>query len=121
MRGSRLSSTNGLLLHAGDLRHMITIRREVNTPDGSGFTSSWQDYAQIWAEVRAMDGREAVVEHSLQGISVYRIRVRWRNDLLTSDQIELEGGTTLNITSIADPDGLRTQLMIMATTESVQS
>lgn len=121
MKGSRLSSVGGLQLHAGDMRHMITIRREVMTPDGSGFAATWQDYAQIWAEVRAMDGREAVVEHSLQGVSIYRLRVRWRTDLLPSDQIRLEGGLMLNITSIADPDGMRTQLMIMATTESVQS
>jgi hypothetical protein len=37
--------------------------------------------------VTALDGREVVMDQVLQGISVYRVRIRWRSDLTTEDQL----------------------------------
>lgn len=117
---------------AGDLRHRLKIRRvtEVKTGTG-GYRSDWSDIATVSAEVVGLDGRESVMDQALQGISTYRIRIRWRQDLLTSDQLRPLGSSfgfddkgnarDVNIRSIVDPDGLRRQLVIIADTASTRS
>jgi head-tail adaptor len=74
--------------------------------------------ADTWAEVTALDGRESVMDHVLEGTSVYQIRIRYRADLRADWQIR-HGELTLNITAPpADPDGKREQLVIIASTAS---
>jgi SPP1 family predicted phage head-tail adaptor len=113
-------------LRAGDLRHRIRIRRvtEVKTSTG-GLKSDWGDYAEVAAEVTSFDGREVVLDQALQGVSVYRVRIRWRSGLTTEDQLRSAGscfgGRDVNIRSIADPDGRRQQLVIIADTASTRS
>jgi SPP1 family predicted phage head-tail adaptor len=58
--------------------------------------------------------------NALQGISTYRLRVRYRTGILASDQIEWRG-TTMNVRSAVDPNGTREQLLIMADTASVRA
>lgn len=109
-----------------DLRHRMIIRRPTTTKkaSGGGFEETWPEVATVYAEVIGQDGRESVMDQALQGISVYRIRIRWRGDLKTSDQASSEGdcfgGRTVNLRSIVDPDGKREQLIIMADTASTQ-
>ncbi|AJP72931.1 phage head closure protein [Sphingomonas hengshuiensis] len=103
-------------LRAEDLRHRIEIRRPTETKDGKGgWTTSWPVIALPWAEVIGLDGRESVMDQVLEGVSVYRIRIRWRAGILVKDQVR-HGAVTLNITSAVDPDGKREQLVIMAST-----
>ena len=107
-------------LKAGDLRHRILIRRLVEVPDGKGaYTSSWETVAEPWAEIKGLTGRESVMDHVLQSISVYRVRIRWRSNIKTADQIR-HGPLSLNITSVDDPDGKSEQLVMIATTEGVR-
>ena len=83
--------------------------------------TGWSDIATVWAEVTALDGRESVMAHVLQGISVYRIRLRWRGDVKVDWQIRY-GAIELAITAPpADPDGQREQLVILASTPAVAS
>ena len=104
----------------GRLRQRVTILRLAEADNGQGgYTSSWEPIATIWAEVAGLTGREVVMERTLQGITTYRIRILWRADLKQSDQLRY-GEQTLNIRSIADPDGQRTEMLIMADDESVQ-
>lgn len=112
-----------MVLSTGDLRHLIGIWRATTTQTGSDGVTTWTQIAQIWAEVRGQDGREAVMEHALQGVSVYRIRTRWIDGIiiLDSDQIMLDDGRVLNIRTVSDPTGDREQIMIMADTASVQA
>jgi SPP1 family predicted phage head-tail adaptor len=110
-------------LTTADLRHSITIRRPSQVSDGKGgYTTSWATIATCFAEVTGLDGREATVEHVLEGVSIYRIRIRWRAglDVRASDQVQY-AGRDLNVTAPAsDPDGRREQLVIMASTASAQ-
>lgn len=109
-------------LSAGRLRQRITVRRNLETDNGrGGYTSQWADVATVWAEVIGLDGRESMVDKVLQGISHYQIAVRWRGDILASDQIRY-GTLDLNIIAPpADPTGKREELRIIASTESVQA
>ena len=117
-------------LRAGALRRRLTVRRATENATGKGgYTTAWRPFATVHAEVMAFDGREVVLDQALQGISVYRIRIRWRDDLTTEDQLsgscfglDAEGNPrNVNIRSIADPDGRRKQLVIMADTASTRS
>ena len=111
-------------LTSRQLRHRIEIRRAVKESDGKGgYITRWEVLASPMAELLGLDGREAVMERVLEGISSYRIRIRWRAGLTVkaSDQVRLTDGTELNITApAADPDGKRQQLIIMADSQSAQ-
>lgn len=108
-------------MKAGDLRNRIAIRRATRTDNGKGgYTTSWSDVAVVFAKVIGLTGREAVMDQVLQGIQVYRIHIRFRADVLPSDQIRY-GAIDLNIKSVNDPDGRSEQLVIIADTESVQA
>ena len=120
-------------LVAGDLRHRIVIRHATEADNGSGgYTTVWNDLAVVRAEVMGLDGRESVMDQALQGISVYRIRIRWRSDISPKDQLRASDGcfgvapegqdhVDVNIRSVSDPDGKRRQLVIIADTASIRS
>ena len=108
---------------AGRLRHRVLVRRaeQVRNAKG-GFDDSWSTIADCRAEVEGLDGREAMFGQALQGVSSYRITIRWRAGIKASDQVVLPDGTEVNITAPpADPDGRRRWLTIMADTGSVRS
>lgn len=109
----------GGVIRAGELRHVITWLRPALSDDGHGGQArTVTTVGAFRAQVEGQDGREAVIGHALQGISTYRITLRWRTGLLASDQIQLDDGTMLNVTSISDPEGRRRQLQVIATTAS---
>src|SRR5688572_25784702 len=97
-------------LRSVDLRHRVTIRRATEVKnDRGGYTASWGELGTVFAEVEGLDGRESVMDQVLQGISVYRIRIRWREDIAEADQLRSAGrcfrDRDVNIRSIVDPDG----------------
>ncbi|HEX2594801.1 MAG TPA: phage head closure protein [Rhizomicrobium sp.] len=111
-------------LNPGDLNRRIEIRRQVPQDDGHGGfldgPATWQPVATVWAEVIGLSGRESVIQHTLQGITVYRIRIRYRTDISAADQVRYNGAD-LNIRSIIDPDGGRETLTIIADTGGAQT
>jgi SPP1 family predicted phage head-tail adaptor len=108
-------------MDVGQLRHRITIRRQVDTPDGKGgFDRAWTNLAsRISAKVTNLNGREAVIANSLQGVSTFEIIVRFRTDVMTSDQIVWDG-RELNVHSAEDKKGTRQWTTITASTEAPQ-
>lgn len=67
---------------AGELDQRVTLRREVNTPDGQGGNvHSWQDIATVWAKVRPMSGREREHADRLNAAANYVILIRTRTDV----------------------------------------
>ncbi len=109
------------MISARDLRHSIVVERStsVQNPKG-GYNTAWAPIASVWAAIKGLDGRESVMAQVLEGISFYRLTIRWCDDLRQSDQIILDDGKRLNIRSIMDPDGRRRWLQILADTGSVE-
>ncbi len=104
----------------GDLRERITIRRVANVKNSrGGLDRSWSTVAEVAAEVRSVNGREAVIGQVLQGVSVFQIVIRFRSDVQSADQI-LWRGRELNISAAEDREGRRTWLTIIASTEAPQ-
>jgi SPP1 family predicted phage head-tail adaptor len=107
-------------MDAGALRDRITIKREANTPDGSGgYDKSWSEVATVWGNVTSLNGREAVLGHVLQGISTFQIIVRHRTDIEPAMQI-LWGSRELNVHTAEDKLGTRQWTHIIASTEAPQ-
>jgi SPP1 family predicted phage head-tail adaptor len=105
---------------AGRLRNRVEIMRLLDVDNGKGgYTSTWKPVSKLYAEVVGLDGREAVIGQALQGISVFRVTVRWRRDVLPTDQLRYEG-QVLNIKSISDPTGRREVLVILADNEGAR-
>lgn len=107
---------------AGELIERITIRRQVNVKNAAtgGLTRTWETLATVWARVRTINGREAVIASTLQGTSTFEIMIRFRHDLKAADQV-VWGGRELNI--IAPPEdryGDRKWTQIIASTLAPQ-
>lgn len=108
-------------IRAGDLRHTITIRRKLSAQNAKGgYDITWQTVSTRRAKVEGLDGRESRAELVMVGISSFRITTRWLAGIQPADQLVLPDGTELNIRSANDPDGRRTDLVIMADTGAVQ-
>ena len=110
------------MFQAGQLRDEITIRRKSQTknPDTGGLETGWSPVATVRAEVKSINGREALIGGVLQGISFFQITIRYRTDLLAADQV-LWGARELNIT--APPEdrlGTRQWTTIIASTQAPQ-
>lgn len=110
-------------MQAGDLRDRIAIQRRTETKNaGGGLDIGWDEIAAVWANVRSINGKEAVIGGVLQGISYFEIVIRYRTDLEVSDQILWlsNGDRELNILSAEDRDGTRHWTIIQASTQSPQ-
>lgn len=116
-----------MMIPSRRLRHRITIRRATEIDNGKGgySTGPWEPVATVFAAVTGLDGRESVMNQVLQGVSVYKIEIRWRGDVRASDQLRSSGscfgGRDVNITSAVDPDGRRESLVIIGSTAAVRS
>lgn len=109
-----------MALSAGRLRHRVTIyRKTVQQAANLDLETVWAPIAEVWAEVIGVAGREATIGQALQGISAYKITVRFGVDVTDADQLRY-GTLDLNIHSVTDPDGMREQLLIIADTASVE-
>ncbi len=106
---------------ASRMRHRITVNRSVEVSDGrGGYDDEWQPIATLYAEVTSLASREALIAQAMQGVSSYKIVVRYGADVRVSDQI-LHDGKTLNVRSADDPDGKRVALLILADTANAQA
>lgn len=101
-----------------DLKHRIDLRRPVVVRDVKGGKDTQFELVDtVWAEVKALDGRESVMDHIMEGESIYRVRIRPRSDIAATWQIG-HGALELNITAPpSDPDGDNDHLVIIASSK----
>lgn len=108
-------------ISAGRLRQRIEIGRYQQVKNSKGdYDQTWASTATVWAEVIGLDGREALINQALQGISTYRVTIRWRGDVEQTSVVRY-GALELNVRSATDPDGRRERLVILADTQAPQS
>lgn len=78
--------------HIGEMTELVTIRREVRSPDGMGGAElSWQDVAEAWAHVRPMSGRERLAADKIEASANYLVVVHAPCDVREADVIVWEG------------------------------
>ena len=88
-----------------DMKHRMTIRQPVLTPDGAGgFSESWQDVATVYAAITPRAAGEQLKYGQIEATVTYQVVMRYRTDI-TSGMILLdEKGVAYNIISaLAQP------------------
>lgn len=86
----------------GSMDQRIELQRLSRIPDGGGgYSEEWATYAEVWAEVRPLSGRERYQAQQVEASANYRIRIYNRDDISPADRI-LWRGKLLNIRFIAD-------------------
>ena len=72
----------------GQLDQRISLQHRTLTDDGAGgATEAWTEYAEVWASVRPMTGRERENAMRNEATSNYVVTVRYRSDILERDRI----------------------------------
>jgi SPP1 family predicted phage head-tail adaptor len=78
-------------MKAGQLRHRVTIERRETAYDRRGHESEvWSAFANVWAEVKELSGRE--LERAKQLVADATIQVTMRaNNVESTDRIRFKG------------------------------
>lgn len=87
-------------MNVGALKHYVTIRQLVGTQDGAGQPSvSYLTVAQVWADVRYMNGAEAIKADAMTATAKASIRIRKRTDVTPAMQVVF-GATVFQIKAV---------------------
>lgn len=87
------------MLRASHLRHRITIQRPVAGQDAAGQPSTtWTDVCTVWADVRYLNGLEAIRADARTGVRRASVRIRYRGDITTAMRV-VHGTDRLAITT----------------------
>lgn len=104
------------MYRVGELDKLITIQREVHTPDGRGgqSVSLTNVVTDLFAHVRPRTGREGEQYDRVNATATYLFVIRYRDDLRESDRIVWDG-VQYNIQAILTRGGRSMFLEIDAT------
>lgn len=65
-------------------RHRITIQEESRVADGQGgYTTGWTDILTTWGKVEPIKGQQTLEAGQIVGGKPYKVRMRYRNDLVS--------------------------------------
>nr|WP_286919679.1 phage head closure protein [Pseudomonas sp. UBA6753] len=93
----------------------MTIERPVDTrTPGGGFIRTWEPVGREWADIESISGSEFMAAQAPQSQTVFRIRIRYRDDLVSSWRLR-EGAKTYEITAVL-PDARRRRIELMCKT-----
>lgn len=70
----------------------MTLQDEVRVADGAGgFTRSWKDVAELWAELEPVSGKEKLHAMQMQSTLTHRIYIRYRDFVTASQRLLFDG------------------------------
>lgn len=76
---------------ASSLRQRLTLQTEVQTPDSAGgYVRTWEDIADLWAEIIPVSGRERLFGGQLQSEISHRIVLRYRDGITAGQRLVFE-------------------------------
>ncbi|OCL28412.1 phage head closure protein [Gilliamella sp. wkB171] len=99
----------------GRLRQRITLQKFESYRDPFGqVIKEWKDIATVWAEVKAVTGKELMLSQQEMSSITIRIYIRYRKDIDTTWRIKhlIVGSQYLNIKAVL-PDAKRTYLELL--------
>lgn len=99
----------------GRLRDRIILQKYESYQDPLGqVIKDWKDIAIVWAEVKAVTGKELMLSQQEMSSTTIRIYIRYRNDIDTTWRIKysIAGSQYLNIKAVL-PDAKRTYLELL--------
>jgi head-tail adaptor len=109
-------------LRAGQLRDLMELQERVDSLDAANapLPPSWRMICRLWADVKQLQGfRQTEIEaphaQQLMASSAYKVTVRFRSDVTAKHRLLWIGppDMSMNILSVADPDGRRRRLVLI--------
>jgi SPP1 family predicted phage head-tail adaptor len=105
------------------LRHRLTLQQEVQIPDGAGGSSkSWQDVADLWAEIipivgadsqlNKSSGKELLFAGQMQSEISHRILLRYRDGVTAAMRLVFET-RVFNIRYVANVEERRDTMELL--------
>ena len=98
---------------SGAYRHRITIQSVTETADSFGaMTETWGTFAQVWASIEPLSGRELLQAQQIQADVTHRVRFRFLAGV-TAKMRGLYGTRYFNILSIINTDERDREIVLM--------
>jgi SPP1 family predicted phage head-tail adaptor len=105
-------------LKAGELRHQITIQQSTESQNDYGeATSSWSEFATVWASVQPISGREFFAAQAVQAQVSTRIKIRYLPDVTPKMRV-LFGSRVFRIEAVLNIDERNRELHLMCVEEA---
>jgi len=105
-----------MVLDPGKLRERVTIQQATETRNRLGeATQSWNAYAEVWASVEGLSGREVLQSGQQQTEVSHRVRMRYVHGMTQNMRI-LWRGRVLEISSLLEHAN-RTEHEVLCTEE----
>lgn len=97
----------------GKLRHRITIEEATETRDDYGAPEpTWETFAEVWASVESLSGREYFVARSSNSEVTHRVTIRYLSGLSPIMRIVYDS-RVFEIVSILDRPGREKYLEVL--------
>lgn len=75
-------------MRAGQLRYLVTIQQNVATTTARGDRESgWQDFAEVWGDIRPLRGREYYAAQQVNAELTAEIEIRYRSDITSKMRV----------------------------------
>jgi SPP1 family predicted phage head-tail adaptor len=104
-------------MQAGKLRHRITVEAPNEAQNEYGEpVESWAPFAEVWASREDLTGREAFLAQQVKAEVTTRFVFRYVAGITANMRVRSDG-TLYNLHSVADPDGRRRTLVLLAVRE----
>lgn len=102
-------------MRIGPLRNRVTIESYAKSRDGYGAeVETWSRFADVWASVEPLIGREYLAAKQIQAEVTHKIRMRYIEGLAPTMRI-VWGTRTFEIVSIINVSERNKEIVIMAT------
>ncbi|AWX77824.1 phage head closure protein [Klebsiella variicola] len=104
-------------MRAGKMKRRVTFQKSESHRDQMGqVIYVWSDLATVWAEIRAISGRERMSSGGLYSEATVRIWTRYRDDITTANRIlyrspNVRGQVYGIVAVIPDVDHTRLELL----------
>lgn len=103
---------------AGRLKHRIVIERlEKLTDEGGGTIEAWKPWANVWAAVDPMYGKEAEQAKATQAEITHKVVIRFLKGLTPDMRVRFKGDRIFNIEFIKNPREQNEQLELLCVEE----
>jgi SPP1 family predicted phage head-tail adaptor len=105
-----------------DMKHRVTIKQPVLSPDGAGgFSESWQNLATapvVYAAITPATAGEQLKFGQIESTTTHKIVIRYRTDITPGMILIDEDSVTYSIISVADQNGAKVYLALLASVRS---
>ncbi len=103
-------------LRAGDLRHRLRIESRSLSRDAAGGTlETWTLYAEAWAAIEPLRGREFFAAEGMNAELTTRLRLRYLAGVTPEMRAVGPDGTLYDIKTVIDIGGRGRELELLAT------